>query len=878
MTTPLARLAAAVRRTLRSVFRRRRLDHEVDDEMEFHLEMAAARYRERGMSPLAAARAARAEFGNPGQIAESAREIRRAVWLERAVADLRAGWRRAGRTPLVTATIIAMLALGIGSTTTMFSITHGILRDLPVPEPRRLVHVAGLNRLQERPEARITDWEFASARGRLRSLEPLAGIRLATFHLGEPNRFAARWSGATITPNTFGVLRVAPILGRDLDSRDAQPGAEPVVLLGALLWHRHFTGDSAVVGRTIRLDGSLRTVVGVMPEGFRFPRTEDLWVPGQPDPAAMLDAPTAWQVFGRLRDGTGFEAARAELATLDTELHAEQPNRNDDRRLLLRPYREQQFSRAVGPIMGAMMFVVSFVLLIACANVAGLLIADGAARTREAAVRAALGASAGRLMVHRLAEVLVLAVGGGALGLGLAALGVALFDAMVGFELAFWMRVEIDAVVLGYATLAIVVAALLAGLAPGRLAARVDVGEVLRNASRGSSSRHGGRLNRMLVGFEVALSVTLLVVTALMVQGVRLNTTSLARLDPREVQVTQLELRADAYPDQDRRRRFHAALAASLAGRPGVREVSFSTALPGIDPAARSFDVDGVETIGTALTTSAGPGFFETFRVAPAEGRGLLASDDDRAPSVAVVNRRLVGKAFGGQSPIGRRIRLPAGDSTSPWRTIVGVVEDVEVRPANAPDPGMAYFPLAQTADPEIIVALRAAGDPATIVTTAATTLREIDPEVTIVTTGRFDQLLARESSSERLFGGLFLFFGGAALLLASVGLGGLVALSVQQQRREVGIRVALGAKATEIVRLVLRSGIRQLVIGVAVGLGLAVLTARFFGAALMGADPSDWRPYLIAAGTLLVAGVFAAWMPTRRALAVPPADVLRSD
>ncbi len=879
--TPARSPVAIARRILRAVFLRTRLDRELDEEMRFHLQLSTEAHAARGLSAGEAARAARLEFGNPGQVADASRDIKRATFIEQLAFDLRSGWRLARRAPWVTLTAIAMLGLGIGSTTTMFSITHGILRDLPVDQPERLVHLAAVNRRLGTPESRISAWEFASIRNVSRALEGVGGVLVGNFHLGEPDRFAKRWSGAAVTPNVFRLLRIRPMLGRDFAEGDAVPGAPAVVILGSTVWRQHFESDSGVLGRSIRVNGELRTVVGVMRDGLRFPREEDLWVPQSPDANAPANGTPAWIAFGRLRSGVTMEAARAELTALDARLGAEPSVRDPDRHLLLRSYREQQISRKVIPIFAAMMLVVSFVLFIACANVAALLLSQGGARTQEMAVRSALGATARRLTVQLVSEVLVLAVGGGVVGLALAAAGVEIFNAVAGFELSYWMSVRVDATVLLCATALVFGAALLAGLVPARLAARVDPGLALKSASRGSSGYRVGRLSRVLVGFQVALSATLLVVTALMIDGVRMNASALKDVQADELHVTRIELRPDAYPAFAEQRRFFSALEAALDGQPGVRSVSLSSALPGVDGSHQQFQIEGrsdTDEASRAMTTSANPGFFRTFGASILEGRQFVGSDDERAPLVAVVNRRFVRNHFAGESPVGRRIRLTPSDSMSTWRTIVGVVNDLEARPPLAPDPGMVYLPLAQTGEADVSITVRASGNALALAPLTMGAVRALHPEVTVILAERLDALLARESSTERLFGGLFLFFGLAALLLASVGLAGLVTLSVQQRRREVGIRLALGARTPEVARLVLRGGVQQLLIGLTVGLTLAVFVARLFGASLMGADASNWHAYAIAGVTLLMTGVLAAWVPARRALRIAPAEVLRSE
>lgn len=873
-------LLAAVRRTIRTLFLRRRMDRDVDEELRFHLDMSAAASIAGGMSSEDARLAARRAFGNPGRIADASRDIKRAISVEQLGFDLLSGWRTARRAPGVAVTAVIILALGIGSTTIMFSITHGILRDLPVDRPEQLVHLAAINRVRGWRDAQLSDWEFQAMSSPSHALQGVAGARLDTYHLGEPGRFAERWSGAALTPNAFRILRVTPALGRDFSEDDAVPGAAPVVILGDALWRQHFQGDPSIIGRATRVNGVLRTVIGVMRRDFRFPREQDLWIPERPAASPPVRGEPTWTVFGRLKDGVSLDAAVSEIAARDSAVTLQSANRDPERRVFLRSYRELQFSSKVLPIFGGMLLVVSFVLLIACANVAGLLLARGAGRRREMAVRAALGATGKRLTVQLLSEVLVLAIGGGVLGLMLAAVGVAVFNARIGTDLAFWMSVRVDTTVLFFTTVLVLAAAFLAGLAPARRSARADVGEALKSASRGSTGFRAGRLNRALVGFEVALSAALLVVTVLMVRGVRDKVESLAHVRPDELHVTAIELRRGAYPDAAAQRRFLVALTASLDATVGSG-FGLSSALPGSGEDGVAFLVEGHTQPGDTLQTriaSTNGAFFHVFGATLLRGRELAASDDERAPPVVVIDQRFARQRFGERSPLGARIRLTPGDSTSPWRTIVGVMGDIEQRPAGSPDSGIVYLPIAQYPTPSFTISVRTTRQDQPVALRVSDAVRRVDREVTVTSASRFDDLLARNRSSERLFGGLFLFFGLSALLLASVGLGSLIALTLQQQRKELGIRLALGARGQEVAGVVLRAGLHQLLIGLAVGLALAVPIARTLGQALMGGDAADISAYAIAGVVLLLSGAGAAWIPVRRALRIAPSEVLRAE
>ena len=799
--------------------------------------------------------------------------------------DMRDATRMLRSSPGISVLAALALALGIGSTTTMYSITRGILRDLPVDHPERLMQIAMTDRNAGDGYLRIRAADIVALREQQRSFEAIAAYEDETVHLGDADHHAQRLRAATVSASVFTVLRVSPLLGRALTTEDERPGAPHVAVLGYDLWQSRYAADPAVVGRTVRVNGVPTTVVGVMARGFGFPLQELLWTPLALDAlrttAAAKDG-AAYNVIGRLRSGITPEAAGADIASIGRRLAIPDPQAFEGRTLAVRPFYDEMIPRKARVIFRTMLIVVSFVLFVACANVANLLLARAVARSREIAVRMALGASPSSLVRQLLVESLAVAIPGGILGLALARAGVAIFNATLSFDLSFWMRIDVDARVLGFTTALVVLAAVVAGLAPARQAARVDIGDVLKDQTRGSSSFHLGRASRALVIGEVALSCALLVVTGLMVKGVLSITSRYVGVAPEHVATGRIELRADAYPDAAARARLFDALESRVSSEPGVTSVALASHLPGNSVASVPVEIGGVrydnrELIPRSRAIAVSPEFFRTFGASLLQRWPFTRADRDGTPLVAIVNRAFAERFFSGDA-VGRQIRLRENGD---WATIVGVAPVLGTVGGTGDRNGgtdAVYIPLAQSEWANVAVAARTTANATALVATLRDIVADLDPDVPLYQEGRLDVTLARASTGEKVFGGLFTFFGLAALLLAVVGLVGVLAFSVSRRTRELGIRIALGGRPASILWLVLRGGLVQLLAGLTIGLGLAVVAAPQLGEALFEQKPHDPTVYAAIALVLIVAGALAAVVPARRALSVSPMTALRAE
>jgi len=791
------------------------------------------------------------------------------------------------RSPGVAILASLALGLGIGSTTTMYSITRGILRELPVDRPERLVHIGATDRTAGDDYLRIPIADIVAIREQQRSFEAIAAYEDESVHLGDATHRAERVSSGLVTASLFTVLRTSPLLGRTLSADDEQPGAQPVAVLAYSLWQNRYAGDQSVIGSTVRINGRPTTVIGVMPEGFGFPRNEQLWTSLVIDAASATratagesDAP-AYSLIARLRDGATIEAAGADVAAIGRRVAIADPKSHEGRGLAARPYYDEMIPRGARVIFRAMLLVVSFVLLIACANVANLLLARAVTRSYEIAVRMALGAVPASLVRQLLVESLAVAIPGGLLGLAFAYAGVTVFNATLGHELEFWMRVELDGAVLAFTTALVLIAAVAAGLAPARQASRVSVGDVLKDQTRGSSSFRLGRASRALVVGEMALSCALLVVTGLMVKGVLNATTRDVGVAPEQVASGRVELRRDAYPAAARMRMFD-ALETRLLEQPGVTSVTIASALPGNSVGRSPFEISGAtydtpDARPDSRVIAISPTFFETFGATMLQGRAFARADAAGAARVAIVNRAFADRFFDGNA-LGRQVRV---DATGEWATIVGVAPVLGVAGGTGDrnsGSDAVYFPLAQTEYSNVAVAARTRADATAFVSTMREAIAALDPDVPLYQEGRLDVVLAKSDVAEQLFGGLFTVFGFSALVLAIVGLVGVLGFSVSRRTRELGIRVALGGRPATILWLVLRGGLLQLVLGLTIGLGLAAVVAPQFGDALFEQQPHDPIVYGAIALLLVTAGAIAAIVPARRALGVSPMIALRSD
>jgi putative ABC transport system permease protein len=797
---------------------------------------------------------------------------------------LRLSVRSLRRSPALSAVSILALALGIGLTTAMYSIVHGALADLPIEQADRLMHLERNQPSEGIDSMEVTVHDFLDWRAQQTSFEELAGFYTGTANLAGSDAQPERYEGAFLTANGFEVLGAKAQLGRTFQPGEDSPAAPPAVVLGDEVWRNRFQGDPEILGRTVRINGEAMTVVGVMPAGFRFPVLHDLWLPLRLDTATLKRGEgETLEVYGRLGPGATLESARTEMQAIAERLAAAYPETNEGIGAVVKPYTLEFIGEEAVALLYTMLVAVLGVLLIACANVANLLLARTALRSREVAVRTTLGAGRVRVVLSVLSEAFVLAAAGAVLGLGLAVAGLALFTrALEPTQPPYWLEFGIDLRVGGFVVAATLLATLLSGLLPALQASGARVGEVLKDESRGGSSFRLGRLARALVVAEIALACGLLVATGLMVKSVvHLRTTDYG-FPVEGVFTARIGLFESDYPAAEERVRFFERLQADLEGQPGVRAVGLTSALPILGTGRSRFAVAGQayerdQDLPLAREVTVSPGLFETFEVRPLDGRLFSRFDRRDAQPVAIVNRPFADRHFPGESAVGQRVRLGALDTEEPWRTIVGVVPDMALGGPEDEDPEGIYLPLAQGEASFVSVAARTEGDPMALAPPVREAVTALDPYLPIYFVQTLEQAVKREMWFVDVFGAIFAIFGLAGLVLAVVGLYGVMAFSVQRRTQEVGIRMALGADGRNIFALLVRQGAVQLALGTAAGVGLALALARGIRILLYRVEPWDPAIFATIVAVILVTGLAATLLPARRAVAVHPAVALRS-
>lgn len=784
------------------------------------------------------------------------------------------------RQPLTSAVALVALALGIGLTTVMFSILNGaVLRGLPFPDSDRLLHMAPFD-LRDQDDFDTTQWEFAAWAARQQSFEGLAGFYVANANVVGPDGTPERYRAAWITPNTFRLLQTRPVLGRDFDDAAGRVGAQPVAILSDRVWKDRFAGRADALGQTLRVNGVSMTVVGVMPPAFAFPTTQELWVALAVNPArAPRDAVQGLEVIGRLRDGVSPEQAGAEMATIEAALLQDMPDERDAITVEVKSYVEEFLGSETVQMLTMMFVAVLLVLVIACVNVANLVLARAADRTREVAVRAALGADRLQVVRQTLTEVLVLAAAGALFGLSIAWVGLDVFNRqIVDTNPPFWLDIRIDTTVLVFVTAVTVLAALVAGLVPALRAASGDVAPLLNDEGRGTTSLRIGRLSRGLVVGEMALSFALLVVSALTIQSI-LN---VSRFDPGvavdQVFSARVSLPATEYSDTDRQRQFTEALTATLSALPGVRAAALTTglppsllegpvALPGVTYATeRDYPQAQIATVSER--------FFDVLRMPVRQGRLFTPADGADGLPVAVVSENFA-RAHYPEGALGRQVRVVEGDAVV-WRTIVGLVPDMRELDLGASVTAAVYVPIAQAPTRVLTVVAHTEGDPLMQTAAVRRAVASIDRNLPIYNVTTLQGAIDRNAWAWRVFGILFTTFGLAALFMATVGLYGVMAFSVSRRTPEIGVRIAMGAEPRDVMGMVLRQGAVQVAIGVALGTGLAVMLSRAMQLLFFQVGADDPRYFFLVAVLLLVTGLVATIVPARRAARVDPMVALR--
>jgi putative ABC transport system permease protein len=802
------------------------------------------------------------------------------------VKDVRFGARMLVRNVGTSAVSILALALGIGLTTMMFSIIWGaVLRGLPFERQEELVSIMRTNLSENVERMGVSVHDFEDWREQQRSFTDVAGFYTGTLNVSGIDR-PERLDGAFITPNAFALLGVQPLLGRGFTEADNEVGADGVMLLSYDTWRTRFGGDPAVIGTVVRANARPTTIIGVMPQGFGFPNNEQAWTPLRQNSSAIARNEGIWlSAFGRLREGVSLDQAGAEMATIAARLESTYPETNRGIGATVQPYIRGFLGKEPVAMLFTMQGAVFMVLLIACANVANLLIARAAARSREVGIRTAMGASGIRIVRQFLTESFILSIAGAVAGLAIAWVGIRIFNnAIAPTDPPFWIDIRLDAGVLLFVLGVTALCSVIAGAIPAWQAARANVADVLKDESRGASSFRLGRISRGLVVVEIALSAGLLVGAGLMIKSV----TQVRNVDfPFQTNLftARVGLPEAQYGDADTQRRFFDEVLPRLRQMPGTEGVGLISALPALGAATQRFSVEGAtyaddRDYPRTRTVLATPGVLNALATGVSEGRDFNDQDRDGNLPVAIVNQAFVRRFFDGKDAVGSRIRIGARESEEDWRTVVGVVPDMYVGGLDGDEvPEAVYTPLAQgSARFMSIVVRQRGGDPMVMTQPVREAVLAVDSDLPIY----FVQTLRKGIDDNNwffmVFGSLFMVFGAVALFLASVGLYGVMSTSVRQRTRELGVRMALGARGADVRGMVMRQGLIQLGIGLVLGLALALGVSNLLQMLLFEVDPRDPAIYLAIGAVLTATAAAACLIPALRATRVDPMHALRYD
>jgi predicted permease len=880
---------------LLSLLRRGRRARDIDDEIAFHLAMRQAEHERDGLAPEIARRTAARQFGNITAVKEQTRNMWTFPSFESFAQDLRYALRTLRRAPAFALVAVLVLAIGIGATTGMFSLVETMLvRGLPYPQADRLVVLIGNVQRAAGVERRGNSYpDHVDWRARATSFEEMAAYTALNTTLqgvDEPEPIPSE----AVSPPYFKLLGVSPTHGRGFrPEEDAVPNRDAVVILGEGLWRRRFGADPSIVNRTIQLGTRTFTVVGIMPAGFTgVSDTAQLWIP-----FTMSGRPfdnrgsRGFQTLARLKPGATIAEARAELDTISRQLAAAYPQTNDKRGVEVSPLADEVLQQ-LRPVVLSLMAAVTLVLLIACANVAGLLIGRSDARQREIAVRTALGAGPGRLLRQLVTENCVLAMLGALAGMAIAQISLPSLIAASPVAFPTFVRPQLSLSVLAFGIGIALLSGVILGLAPMMHTRLPRLGDALKTSSRGGSSgMRSQRLRSALVIVEVALAVVLLAGAGLMIRSIQ----KLAAIDPGFEAANVLLLNATIARQTAPPAAPGAAAAAPapfvsshtdlldrIRAVPGVEAASLASDLPFGGASAIFYSAEGdatvdAETLPRAYIHRVTPEFFATLRIRLEAGRAFLPSEEQPDSPAVIVSHNVTRRFWPNQDPVGKRIKFGAPGSQNPWMTIVGVVDEVKYRglpenPTRDPD---LYLPYTDRATQGVVVRTRV--EPSSLASAVRAAIRDGNASILAFNARTLADLVAQQASASRFTTWLLSVFAATALVLSVVGLYGVMSYLVAQRTREFGIRLALGASRLEIVRRVMRDGTWRVAIGAAIGLAATTGLARVLAGLVYGVGTFDISS-LLAVATLVVVAIVACGIPAVRATRVDPAMALRSE
>jgi putative ABC transport system permease protein len=868
-------------RRWRALTHKDQLEHELDEEMQFHLDRDIEQKIKSGMSPEDARYAALKAFGGMDQSKEVCREARGVSTVENILRDVSYSVRVLLKSYAFTIVVILTLAIGIGANTAIFSFANGILlRPLPYPQSDRLAALDETALKRGIDSMSVAYPNFLDWREQNTVFEGIGAYlgtsRFSLSGAGEPIEIR----GSPISHGLLEILRVSPQLGRTFTANEDRPDEDAVVIIGHDLWQRNFGGDTNIIGRKIMISNRPRTVVGVMPRGFRFPEISELWVPLALTPQGFTRNDHRLRSIARLKDGVSFREAQSEMTNIAARIEQQHPVTNEGLGVKVTSLHDDltgNYREALLILLG----VVGCVLLVACVNVANLMLARATARQKEFALRTALGAGRWRIFRQVLIESLMLAIIGGALGFALSIWALRVLLTSIPIQLPFWMNFSIDPRVLGFTIVITLLTGLIFGAVPALQTSRVDLNDTLKEGGRGTVGGRS-RSRSFLVVTEIALSLVLLVGAGLMIQSfLRLRRVNVG-LDPTNVLTTTLNLPSAKYKEDEQLVAFFKQLVQRVRTIPGVQEASTTGTLPLSGSGwGRSLTVEGfpILSVGQAPMiqhTVITPGYFRTMGIPLRSGRDFTDADTKGSPEVTIIDERLAREYWPNESPIGKRVRFGPPDYNEPWHTIIGVVGTVRHQRMQEHTRKSVYLPHQQVPVTGTTLVTRTQSDPKDIVAAIRREVAQLDSDLPVSKVATMEEVVAESIWQPRLYATLFAVFAGGALLLALIGIYGVMAFLVQTRIHEIGVRMALGATAGDVFKLVVGRGMKLTIAGVLIGIAGAIGVTRLMHGLLFNTSATDPIVFILISLLLSTAAFLACYIPARRAAKVDPLIALR--
>jgi len=894
----ITRIYRRLRSWLGATLRRSRMDSEMDTELHFHLEAYAEDLVRKGLPRPEALRRARLEFGGVDKTKEECREARGAHLVDILIQDLRYAARTMLRSPGFTATAVIALALGIGANTAIFSVVNAVLlRPLPFDQPDRLVQVwhtppqatfPGMKEFAVSP-ANFIDWRNES-----RGFQAMAAYGFGRYTLtGSGHPEAIRTCAAT--SGLFSILHVRPLLGRDFLDGEYEPDHDHEVVLSYGLWRSHFGGNPEMVGKNIELNGQAFTVIGVMGPGFQFP------IASGPDDRAQMWKPLAWSdrdravrdnhnygVVARLRDGVSLRHAQAELDAIANRLALQYPAENKGWGAIAVPLRDDLVGD-VRPALLILLGAVALVLLIACANVANLILSRTLSRRKESAVRAALGATPRRLLQQAFAETLLLALAGGTLGLLFAHYGVILIVRFLAQRLPRGNEIALDGRVLVFTLGVSLLTGFAAGLLPALRMAKADLNEALKQGLGRTASDSGGRTRNVLVVSEVALSLMLLIGAGLMIRSLWILQNTNPGFDPDHVVTMVVSIPQNKFPQPGQEVSYFNRVLDGVRVLPGVQAAGLIDAIPLSDDGSHQpISIEGRPVVAMADQPEVdvrliSPGYLSAMHISLLRGRDVDDSDVPGRPGAVLISQSMAKLFWPNEDPVGKHLTMYFFPDMA--RVVVGVVADVKLQALNETRPAPTlYLPLGQLSPPKgtnwrsfgMILAVRTGMEPVSAIPSISSFVRNVDADIPLLNIRTMDDWVSTSLSPQRFAMLLLASFAGLALLLAVVGIYSVMSYSVSRRTHEIGVRVALGASRADVLALVVRQGLVLALTGSAIGIAGALLLSRLMSSQLYGVSPTDPITFVAVSVLLTLVALAACYIPARRAMQIDPMVALR--